>query len=259
MSPNSQQPLIRPWTEIAIAQPASVAPDRLRLWQHLQELNLSAAPEACLVNGEPSGASRWVYPTDQLLLAGQRLPPLAMRRYFICHKPVGIDCNVRAERADSIWHLLQQLPAGTFPVGRLDKDSCGLLLLTNDGAFAARMLHPDACHQKTYQVDVDRLLTAETLQQLELGLLYQAGPKSIQAKPCQVSLSSATRLQISLTEGKNRQIRYMLKTLGYRVLQLQRTAIGQLALPDLQAGQWRALTAAELLQAGQIATQTGSD
>lgn len=252
MPPSSQQPLCRQWIELATAQPASVAPDRLRLWQHLQELNLSAAPQACLVNGEPGGASRWIYPTDQLLLAGQYLPPLAMRRYFICHKPVGVDCNVRAERADSIWHLLQQLPAGTFPVGRLDKDSCGMLLLTNDGAFAARLLHPDASHQKIYQVKVDHRLTDQAMAQLKQGLLYQAGPKSIQAKPCQARLLNATTLEICLTEGKNRQIRYMLKTLGYRVLHLQRIAIGQLALPDLQAGQWRALTAAELLQAGQI-------
>jgi pseudouridine synthase len=245
-----------PWTPqpTATAEQASVAPARLRLWQHLQELGDPAAAEDCLVNGQPGRASLWIYPHDHLQLAGHPLPPPAMRRYFICHKPVGVDCNVKPGQTDSIWQLLQQLPAGVFPVGRLDKDSCGLLLLTNDGAFAARMLHPSADHQKTYQVDVDRLLTAEVLQQLAQGLLYQAGPKSIQARPCHVRLLSATSLQISLTEGKNRQIRYMLKTLGYRVLQLQRTAIGQLVLPGLQAGQWRALSAAELLQAGQINT-----
>lgn len=241
------------WQQVVCSdKPAATTPTRLRLWQHLQELGRQDAASACLVNGQPSTASRWICAQDNLQLQGQTLPAPLPRQYFICHKPVGVDCNVRQGQLDSIWLLLQQLPVGVFPVGRLDKDSCGLLLLTNDGPFANQLLHPSAMHQKTYQVAVDRALKPADLQQLQQGMHYQAGPNTTQARPCQVRLLAPDLLEIRLTEGKNRQIRYMLKTLGYRVLHLQRTAIGRLSVPTLGSGQWRALSAAELLQAREI-------
>ena len=232
-------------------QPKLPSNFRQRLWQRLQEAGIPDVPADCLVNAVPGRASVWVSATDVVTVAGIPLPPMQPRCYFAYHKPVGVDCNVRAGQPDSISQLLQQLPAGVFPVGRLDKDSCGLLLLTNDGTLASRLLHPSFAHQKTYQVSVDKTLSAAALTALQNGLLYQAGPTSIQARPCQVQLlpadAQARQLQLTLTEGKNRQIRYMLKTLGYRVVALKRIAIGRYQLADLPANHIRQLTSDDLL------------
>lgn len=220
---------------------------RQRLWQRLQEAGFPELPANCLVNGVPGRLSMWVGPADLVSVAGTPLPAIPARCYYAYHKPVGIDCNVRPGAADSISQLLQQLPAGVFPVGRLDKDSCGLLLLTNDGPLAAKLLHPDGVHQKTYRVTLDHAPTATDLQALAGGMLYRAGPATVQARPCGVWQSGDTELMLTLTEGKNRQIRYMLKTLGYRVLLLQRVAIGQLTLANLLPGQYQALSPADVL------------
>jgi pseudouridine synthase len=116
-----------------------------------------------------------------------------------------------------------------------------LLLLSNDGAFAQRLLHPTQQHQKTYRVQVDQAVTNSMLQQLQQGLRYQAGPQWIEARPCMAELRGPTQLELTLTEGKNRQIRYMCRQLGLKVLQLQRIRIGALTLPDLTVGELQEL------------------
>ncbi len=215
---------------------------RQRLWQRLTEAGIAAAVHQTLLDSgrlQPTALklSHWVQPDTELWLDGKPLPPMPPRRYWAYHKPVGIDCNVRTDDPHSIAALLQQLPPGVFAVGRLDKDSCGLLLLTNDGPFAQRLLHPTQQHQKTYRVDVDKTVTETMLQQLRLGMHYQVGASWIKARPCLATLSAPTQLELTLTEGKNRQIRYMCKQLGLRVTRLQRSHIGRLSLPELSAGQ----------------------
>lgn len=220
---------------------------RLRLWQRLTEAGITPTIQQALIDQgrltqadlsrSPLKLSHWVEPDCTLLLDGKPLPAVTPRRYWAYHKPVGIDCNVRAADPHSIATLLAQLPSGVFAVGRLDKDSCGLLLLTNDGPFAQRLLHPQQQHQKTYQVDVDKPLTDDMLRQFAQGLHYQAGQGWVNARPCLATAISPTRLAITLTEGKNRQIRYMCKQLGLKVLRLERTHIGKLHLPELKVGQ----------------------
>lgn len=142
--------------------------------------------------------------------------------------------------------ILQTLPAGVFAVGRLDKDSCGLLLLTNDGAFAQRLLHPQYHHQKTYQVLVDKPLQPSMLQQLEQGMRYQDGHDWHNARPCRVRLLAEDVVELQLTEGKNRQIRYMCRQLGLKVLQLARVKIGALTGLGLTPGQLQELNAEQV-------------
>ncbi len=229
---------------------------RQRLWQRLTEAGIAPAAQQPLLDTgrlQPNTLklSHWVLAETALWLDGQPLPPVPPRRYWAYHKPVGIDCNVRPDDPQSIAALLQQLPPGVFAVGRLDKDSCGLLLLSNDGPFAQRLLHPTQQHHKTYQVEVDKTVTETMLQQLRLGMRYQAGVSWIEARPCLATLSAPNQLELTLTEGKNRQIRYMCKQLGLRVIRLQRTHIGQLYLPELSAGQLLELQPQQVILAAQ--------
>lgn len=231
---------------------------RQRLWQRLTEAGIAPASQQALLDAgrlQPTSLklSHWVSAETELWLDGQPLPPVSPRRYWAYHKPVGIDCNVRPDDPNSIAILLQQLPPGVFAVGRLDKDSCGLLLLSNDGRFAQRLLHPSQHHQKTYRVDVDKTVSDAMLQQLHAGMRYQAGPAWIDARPCHATLRAPNQLELTLTEGKNRQIRYMCKQLGLKVTRLQRTHIGQLYLPELSAGQLLELQPQQVMLAAENA------
>jgi pseudouridine synthase len=227
---------------------------RQRLWQRLTEAGILPATQQALLDAgrlQPATLklSHWVEMNTPIWLDGEPLPPAPPRRYWAYHKPVGIDCNVRPDDPHSIAPLLQQLPPGVFAIGRLDKDSCGLLLLTNDGPFAHRLLHPAQQHQKTYRVDVDKTVTDAALQQLRAGMRYQAGPVWNEARPCLAVLITPSQLELTLTEGKNRQIRYMCKQLGLKVTRLERIRIGLLALPQLSAGQLLELQPDQVMQA----------
>lgn len=224
---------------------------RQRLWQRLTEAGIPPASQQALLDAgrlslvpaatAPLKLSHWLLNDSTLQLDSRALPAVPPRQYWAYHKPVGVDCNVRTSDPHSIATILQHLPAGVFAIGRLDKDSCGLLLLSNDGAFAQRLLHPAQKHQKTYRVQVDQAVTNSMLQQLQQGLRYQAGPQWIEARPCLAELRGPTQLELTLTEGKNRQIRYMCRQLGLKVLQLQRIRIGALTLPDLTVGELQEL------------------
>ena len=224
---------------------------RQRLWQRLTEAGIPPASQQALLDAgrlslvpaatAPLKLSHWLLNDSTLLLDSRALPAVPPRQYWAYHKPVGVDCNVRTSDPHSVATILQHLPAGVFAIGRLDKDSCGLLLLSNDGAFAQRLLHPAQQHQKTYRVQVDQAVTNSMLQQLQQGLRYQAGPQWIEARPCLAELRGPTQLELTLTEGKNRQIRYMCRQLGLKVLQLQRIRIGALTLPDLTVGELQEL------------------
>ena len=163
--------------------------------------------------------------------------------YWLYHKPVGVDCRLLIDDASSLLHRLPTV-CHCYPAGRLDKDSRGLLLITNDGELTQRLMHPDFDHQKRYLVSVDKPLTAEFLQAMATGMNYGDGL----TRPCQLQQTDTQQFVITLTEGKKRQIRRMCRHLGYRVTDLLRTEIGALSLGALAEGCFRALTAAELEQ-----------
>ena len=190
---------------------------------------------------------------DVLAVDGQVVGQLQQLVYLALHKPVGLVCTCRdTHQRPSINSL--QLPDGLrlFPVGRLDMDSSGLLLLTNDGEFAHRLMHPSAAMWKTYLVEARGYLEEPELVKLRQGIHLTDGL----TLPADVQIVAygpqRTRLTVAIREGKNRQIRRMFGAIHHPVESLQRIAIGPLQLGDLPLGQWRHLTIEEIaaLQAG---------
>ncbi len=146
----------------------------------------------------------------------------------------------------TVASILQDVPERLFPVGRLDKDSEGLLLLTNDGEMAHRVAHPRFGLSKTYRVTVDGRVTQNDLDRLRRGVLLGDG----MARPQRASVIRSEReqseLHIVLAEGRKREIRRMLARLGFEVKSLVRTALGPLELGQLRPGEWRRLERAEI-------------
>lgn len=200
------------------------------------------------LNGQPASHLALVCATDDISIAGQRLPPQAVPQYFLYHKPIGIDCNNRPGDPASLYQLLKTLPQRLFAAGRLDKDSSGLLLLTNDGELSQRLMHPAYYHEKDYSVSTNKVLTADFIARMSSGVSWQLGDTCYHSRPCRVVQLAEQQFQITLTQGLHRQIRYMCKSLGYRVTALCRTRLHNLLLDTLAAGELRPLTAAELTQ-----------
>ncbi|WP_372739955.1 pseudouridine synthase [Neptunomonas sp.] len=166
--------------------------------------------------------------------------------YVIYNKPVGIDCNCVADNPHSIVNHVTR-PTRLFPVGRIDKDSHGLMLLTNDGILCQRLLSPDYSHPKTYLVSVE-----PHYRQPDIGTDFQQRMSQgieldgVLTRPCQLKLLSKNRFEITLTQGLNRQIRRMTRSLGYKVIDLQRIRILNLTLSSLALNQSRELSNTEI-------------
>ncbi|MDP4198989.1 MAG: pseudouridine synthase [Bacteroidota bacterium] len=181
--------------------------------------------------------------------------------YAILHKPYGVLSQFTPELPGQRTLAEFGLPKGLYASGRLDSDSEGLLLLTNDGPLIKRLLDPGKGHERTYLVQVDGIPTDESITRLENGVVIQkyhtlpARARLLEEKPSvpprdppiRVRKSIPTSwIEIKLTEGKNRQVRRMTAAIGYPTLRLIRTAIGNLLLDDLAPGQWRELTSSEI-------------
>jgi 16S rRNA pseudouridine516 synthase len=199
-----------------------------------------------LCNGVMAKHSDRVQPSDFIVINGEPLPALPPRQYFLYHKPVGIDCNNRPDDPASIYQQLTQLPQRVFAVGRLDKDSSGLLLLTNDGELSQHLIHPDYYHEKSYRVETRQPLNSEFISRMASGVSWQLGTNRYHSRPCPVQQLSEYGFSITLTQGLHRQIRYMCKALGFQVVSLQRFRLHNLLLGDLAAGEMRTLSQTEL-------------
>ena len=202
------------------------------------------------VNGRTAQPGHAVDPVrDVIAIDGQRvqLHTGGRKRYLMLHKPRGYVTTTSDEMGRRcVMDLLEGVEERVYPVGRLDKNSEGLLLLTNDGAFANAMMHP-SCHvSKTYRVTVRPGITDEQAVQLAAGVELD-GKMTL---PAQVHVLTKEPgravLQLTIREGRNRQIRRMCEAVGLEVARLKRTSIGPLKLGMLQPGQYRELTAAEL-------------
>jgi len=165
------------------------------------------------------------------------------KAYWLFHKAVGTDSRLLEQLPCSLLHLLPASPR-LYPVGRLDKDSRGLMLLTNDGDLTHQLLHPDFGHSKTYHVQLDREFDALFLQKMAAGVSY----KNVTTLPCQLRRLDLDRYEIKLTQGLNRQIRRMSQALGYKVIDLKRVAIENLHLASLAEGDMQPLTSEQLAQ-----------
>ena len=163
-------------------------------------------------------------------------------RTFLYNKPVGEVCSTDGQGARSVLEAFRGVGLRLVPVGRLDKESEGLLLVSNDGALIQRLTHPRFGHSKTYEVEVNAVPT-------EAQLRILRGPMTLegyQIRPVRVEALGGRRLRFILTEGRHRQIRLMCEQARLRVTRLRRVALGTLRLGALPPGRWRALTPAEL-------------
>lgn len=185
--------------------------------------------------------------TDEIQLDGAPLPEREETLTVLLNKPRGFVCTLHDERGRrTVAELVSDLPQRLYPVGRLDLDSEGLLLMTNDGALAYALTHPKHGIAKTYRVWV-RGEGAETAAELLRRPMALDGRALAPVKTRRLSFKDGTAcVEISLREGRNRQVRRMCEQQGLRVTRLQRVAEGPLRLDDLPSGQWRALTEEEL-------------
>lgn len=182
---------------------------------------------------------------DKVTLDGQPLRK-AKPLYLLLYKPKGYLTTFKdPEGRPTVYNLLEDVPH-VVPVGRLDLDTSGLLILTNDTQFAERIMNPDYKVAKTYLVKAAGVLTEEQLEQLRTGVELSDGMTSPAIVKRVRNRDKSTFLEITITEGRNRQVRRMLEAVDSRVRKLVRTSIGAIGIGDLEIGKWRELTPQEV-------------
>lgn len=195
---------------------------------------------------------------DRITFEGR--PLLAAEKvYILLYKPKGYLTTYRdPEGRPTVYDLIQDLGHWVSPVGRLDLDTSGLLLLTNDNDFAERIANPAHKVAKTYQVKASTVLSEEQLERLRQGVELKDGPTRAALVTRLRDSGKYTHLELTITEGRNRQVRRMLEAVDSKVLKLVRTAIGPIRIGDLAIGKWRRLTPAEIRLLGGVASPSTS-
>lgn len=193
------------------------------------------------INGRVALIGQKVQPGDSVMLDGRPVTGSGPKKYLALYKPRGIVCTADPREKYNVVDYLGY-PERVYPVGRLDKDSEGLLIMTSDGNIVNRLLRAAGGHEKEYQVTVDRPVTAEFLRRMAAGVPVLERI----TLPCRVKPTGRFSFDIILVQGLNRQIRRMCEYLGYRVRELRRVRIMNIELGDMQPGDWRELTKAEL-------------
>jgi 23S rRNA pseudouridine2604 synthase len=194
-------------------------------------------------NGLIATLGTQVNAADEIRLDGELLGARKTQIYIALNKPIGIVCTTEPDIDNNIIDFVN-FSERIFPVGRLDKDSEGLILLTNDGDIVNEILRSENNHEKEYRVTLDRPITDLSLQMLASGVKIMGQ----MTKPSKVSRLGANAFRIVLTQGLNRQIRRMCSALGYKVQRLKRVRIMNVELKNLETGQWRHLTDDELAE-----------
>lgn len=191
------------------------------------------------VNGEvvtKQGVS--VHPSrDTVTLDGKKLTPIEEHIYIILHKPAGY-LSTKSDTHDRKTVIDLVPEKNVYPVGRLDKDTEGLLLLTNDGDFAYQVTHPKFEHEKEYTVHLKSPLSPTQKEKIERGIIIDGSKTS----PCEITNIKNNICNITIHEGKKRQIRRMFEAVGNHVIYLKRIRIGQLKLGTLKKGEYKVIT-----------------
>lgn len=198
---------------------------------------------------------------DLVTVHGKPVHNTSEKIYIVMNKPRGYLTSVTDDRdRKCVTDLTKSIKERIYPVGRLDKDSEGMLLMTNDGEFANMMMHPRSKVGKTYRVTVRGKVSEETSAKLMNGVVLDDGIKTL---PCEVYITQSdedrTVLSFVLYEGRNRQIRRMCDAVGLSVIRLKRTAIGTIKMGMLQTGKWRELTEKELTKLRSEALKSDKD
>ncbi len=201
------------------------------------------------VNGKPAQIGMDVDPlTDSVYCDGKRIRPRAAeKRYFIFYKPRGVITAMKAQDDRSVVaDLIKGIKGRVYPVGRLDRDSEGLLILTDDGDLAQRLTHPSHAVPKTYRVTVRGEVSLEQLERFRAGVVLDDGEKT---QPAGVTVQKEgegkTVLHVTITEGKNREIRRICEVLGLEVMLLKRISEGVVSIGHLEPGEYRPMSEKE--------------
>ena len=200
------------------------------------------------INGKPAKAGDDVAADDVVMVDGKILSHKVKYEYYLLNKPKGYVCTVSDDKGRKT--VMDLLPAGAgrvFPVGRLDYDTEGMLILTNDGDLAYRLTAPKNEIPKTYLVRIEGTITDQQFNRLRAGVEIERG---VVTKKCKITVTETsktyTKLRVVLTEGKNREIRKMFEVVGKNVDFLKRLKIGELTLTGLDRGAVRRLTPEEV-------------
>ncbi len=202
---------------------------------------------AVKVNGKSCSVGQEVNEHDSITVNGKKITREVKREYYIMNKPKGYVCTVSDDKGrKTVMELLPKKAGRVFPIGRLDYATEGLLLFTNDGDLAFRLTHPKNEVPKTYMVKLEKNVSENELDKLRSGIEID-GKKT---NKCNIHIlettKESTKLTITITEGRNRQVRRMFEAIGLEVCFLKRIKIGDLTLRGLDRGQCRQLTEQEI-------------
>ena len=195
-----------------------------------------------IVNGKLCEPGQWVEEEDSILIDNEAIK-MKNKIYIALNKPVGITCTASKEVESNIINFMNY-PEYIFPVGRLDKASQGLILMTNDGDLANKILESENEHEKEYIVTVNKPFDDFFIKAMSEGVKIS----EIKTRPCKVSRVSEDTFKIILTQGLNKQIRRMTKAFGYIVVRLERIRIINIKIEGIDNGTWRYLTEKEIIE-----------
>ena len=196
------------------------------------------------VNGQCADKGMLVSGEEQILVNGKLLHGKNEKVVLAYYKPIGVTCTEKDKFADKKITDMVKFPVRVTYAGRLDKESEGLILLTNDGALIEAMMRGSAGHEKEYIVKVNKEITEEFLEEMAKGVYLQE--LKIKTRPCKVEQLGKFTFRIILTQGVNRQIRRMVKALSYQVTALKRVRVVNIELANLKIGQFRQIQGEEL-------------
>lgn len=233
----------------------------MRLNKFLSEAGVCSRREAdrqieagkVYVNGSVATLGTQVNEEDEVIYDGKIVQNKSKKMVISFNKPLGIECTSNLDVKDNIISYLN-LPFRVFPVGRLDKNSEGLILLTNDGDLSNGILKARYFHEKEYIVTVNKTISKAFINRMSGGVEIL----ETLTRPCKVDKVDETTFKIVLTQGLNRQIRRMCEALGYEVVKLKRIRVLNILLSDLKLGEWRYLSEQELEELRQL-VGTNSD
>ena len=179
--------------------------------------------------------------------------------YYVMNKPKKVLCTLNDEHdRRTVVDLMTDVPQRVFPVGRLDYDTTGVLIMTNDGEFANEIIHPRYHIAKVYEVTINGILKTEEIKQLEQGVVLDDGIKTLPAKLWVTNKDFAheqTMFELTIQEGRNRQIKRMLEVFGYEVRRLHRRSLGPITVRGLNPGEYRLMKPFEVKQLRRLANE----
>lgn len=205
-----------------------------------KETNRLIEQKRIIVNGALCEPGQWVELEDEILFDGKKVEARE-KVYIALNKPIGITCTAAEGVRNNIISYMNY-GEYIFPVGRLDKESQGLILMTNDGVLSNKILEADNLHEKEYIVTVDREFNDDFIK----GMASGVDIGNIITRPCNVIKINGNTFNIILTQGLNKQIRRMTKAFGYNVVKLERIRIMNVKIDNIEYGKWRNLTKNEL-------------